>query len=38
MHKLNGVKKHECFGDGIGYVEAAVVVECWTDDEAFTVT
>ena len=35
VHKLNGVRKKECFGDVIGYVEAAVVVECWTDVEAF---
>ena len=35
VHKLNGVRKQEFFGDGIGYVEAAVVVECWTDVEAF---
>ena len=35
MHKLNGVRKKECFGDGIGYMEAAVVVECWTYVEAF---
>ena len=27
VHKLNGVRKQECFGDGIGYVESAVVVE-----------
>ena len=36
VHKLNGVRKKECFSDGIGYMEAAVVVECWTDVEAFT--
>ena len=35
VHKLNGVRKKECFGDDIGYMEAAVVVECWTDVEAF---
>ena len=35
VHKLNGVRKQECFGDGIGYAEAAVVVECWTNVEAF---
>ena len=35
MHKLNGVRKNECFGDGIGYTEAEVVVECWTNFEAF---
>ena len=35
MHKLNGVRKQECFGVGMGYVEAALVVECWTDVEAF---
>ena len=35
MHKLNGVRKQECFGGGIGYVEAAVVVECRTYVEAF---
>ena len=28
VHKLNGVRKQECFGDVIGYTEAAVVVEC----------
>ena len=26
VHKLNSIRKQECFGDGIGYVEAAVVV------------
>ena len=26
VHKLNGVRKKECFGDGIGYMEAAVVI------------
>ena len=26
MHKLNGVRKKEFFCDGIGYLEAAVVV------------
>ena len=31
VHKLNGVRKNECFGDGIGYMEAAVVIECWPD-------
>ena len=35
VHKLNGVRKKEYFGDGIVYMEAAVVVECWTDVEAF---
>ena len=35
VHKINSVRKQECFGDGISYVEAAVVVECWTDVEAF---
>ena len=27
-HKLNGIRKKKCFGDGIGYTEAAIVVEC----------
>ena len=27
VHKLKGVRKKKCFGDGISYVEAAVVVE-----------
>ena len=27
VHKLNGVRKQECFGDVIGYTEAAVVVK-----------
>ena len=36
VHKLNSVRKKECFGDIIGYVEAEVVVECWTDVEAFS--
>ena len=31
VHNLNGVRKKECFGDGIGYMEAAVVIECWTN-------
>ena len=35
VHKLNGVRKKECFGDVIGYMDAAVAVECWTDVEAF---
>ena len=35
VNKPNGVRKKECFGDVIGYVEAAVVVECWTNVEAF---
>ena len=35
VHKLNGVRKKECFGDGIGYMEASIVVECWTYTEAF---
>ena len=35
MHKLNGVRKKECFRDGIGYMEAAVVIECRTNVEAF---
>ena len=34
MHKLNGVRKKKCFADGIGYVDEAVVVECWNDVEA----
>ena len=34
--KLNGVRKNEFFCDGISYMEAAVVVECWTNVEAFT--
>ena len=29
MHKLNGVRKEECFCYGINYMEAAVVIECW---------
>ena len=29
VHKINGVGKKECFRDGIGYMEAAVVIECW---------
>ena len=28
-------EKKECFCDGIGYMEAAVVIECWPDVEAF---
>ena len=28
VHKLNGVRKKECFRDGIGYMEAAAVNEC----------
>ena len=35
VHKLNAVRKHECFGGGIGCVEAVIVVECWNDVEAF---
>ena len=35
VHKLNGFRKKDCFGDGIGYMEAEVVVECWTDVEEF---
>ena len=35
MHKLNGVRKKEFFCGGIGYMEAAVVVEGWTKVEAF---
>ena len=31
VHKLNDVRKKDYFVDGIGYMEAAVVVECWTD-------
>ena len=27
VHKLNGVRKNECFCDVIGYMEAAVVIE-----------
>ena len=38
VHKLNVVRKQECFGDGIGYVESAVMVECWTNVEAFAAT
>ena len=38
VHKLNGVRKQECFGDGIGYVESLVVVECWTNVESFAAT
>ena len=38
VHKLNGVRKQECFGDGMGYAEAAVVVECWTNVESFAAT
>ena len=26
MHKLNGIRKQECFGEIIGYVEGAVVL------------
>ena len=35
VHKLNGVRKKDFFGDSISYVKAAVVVECWTNVEAF---
>ena len=28
VHKLNSIIKKECFGDGIGYMEATVVIEC----------
>ena len=35
VHKLNGVRKKECFRDGIGYMEAAVLIECWPYIEAF---
>ena len=35
VHKLNGVRKKECFRDGIVYMEAAVVIECWPYVEAF---
>ena len=35
VHKLNGIRKKECFRDGIVYMEAAVVVECWTNIKAF---
>ena len=35
VHKLNGVRKRELFGDGIDYIESVVVVECWTNFEAF---
>ena len=35
LHKLNRIRKNECFNDGIRYMEAAVVVECWTNVEAF---
>ena len=37
VHKLNGVRKQECFGGRVGYAEAAVVVECWTNVESFAV-
>ena len=35
VHKLNSVRKKECLGDGIGYMEAVVMVEFWTNVEAF---
>ena len=35
VHKINGVRKKKCFHDGIGYMEAEVVIECWLDVEAF---
>ena len=35
VHKLNGVRKKECFRGGFGYMEAAVVIECWPYAEAF---
>ena len=35
VHKLNGFRKKECFLDRIGYMEAAVVIECWPYIEAF---
>ena len=35
VQKINGVRKNDCFCDGIGYVEAAVVMECWAYVEAF---
>ena len=35
VHKLNGVRKQYFFGDGIGYLKVAVVVECWNDVEDF---
>ena len=36
MNKLNSVRKNLCFRDGIGYMEAAVVIECCPDVEAFS--
>ena len=35
VHKINGVRKNECFCDSIGYMEEAVVIEFWPDVEAF---
>ena len=38
VHKLDGVRTKECFCDGISYMEAVVVVDCWTNVEAFAAT
>ena len=35
VHKLNGARKKECFRDGMDYMEAAVLIKCWPDVEAF---
>ena len=35
VHKLNSVRKKECFCDGIVYMESAVVIECWPYVEDF---
>ena len=35
VHKLKSVIKKERFHDGIGYMESAVVIECWPYVEAF---
>ena len=35
VHKLNGFRKQECFGDSIGYMESVVVADFWTDVGAF---
>ena len=35
VHKLDGVRTKECFCDGISYMEAAVVIECWPYVEDF---
>ena len=34
VHKLKGVRKNDCFREGIGEMEAAVVIECWLYVEA----